>query len=382
MTTIYHSRLGARVADVLQARVTLVCAPVGSGKSTLLRQWLRDLEPIAETLPITWRIEHNHPNALRTAIAEAALPVLPQLQWSLDDNASGADLATFSAAIEGSARHRPEVPLVIMLDEVQVLSEPSVLGMLGAAIELLPESVRFVIATDAPMPLLLARLRLHHGVNEIGPAELAFDDAELVDAVGADRAAEALAQTGGWAAAVGALARGADALDRVRHYVRDELVRGLSPRARTVLLETAVLARIDPITADLVREADDTLVGLDELGARGRQPVRAGSVWQHPPVVRTALLEVLDEESPERFAALTARVAALDAMPTPLSQRELDVLAELDGDASISAIAQSLSISYHTARTHVRSIYTKLGVTSRAGAVRRARDAGLLPDQR
>ncbi|MBX9471712.1 helix-turn-helix transcriptional regulator [Microcella sp.] len=380
MTAIYRRALGARAAEVLQARVTIVCAPLGSGKSTLLRQWLLDLEPLAETLPITWRIEHNHPSALRTAIAEAALPVLPQLQWSLDDHASGADLATFSAAVEGSARRRPGVPLVIMLDEVQVLSEPSVLGMIGAAIELLPESVRFVIATDAPMPLLLSRLRLHHGVVEIGPNELAFDEEEVIDAVGAERSTETLEQTGGWAAAVGAVSRGADALDHVRHYVRDELVRGLTPRARTVLLETAVLSEIYPPTADVVREADDTLAGLDELGARGRHPVRADTVWRHPPVVRAALLEVLDDESPERFAELMTRVAALNASPTPLSQRELDVLVELDGDASISTIAQSLSISYHTARAHARSIYAKLGVSSRAGAVRRARDAGLLPD--
>lgn len=380
MATIYRRALGARVHEVLRARITLVCAPVGSGKSTLLRQWMRDLEPHAETLSIAWRVDHNHPNALRAAITEAASPVLPTLRWSPSDQASGADLASFSEAVSGSARRRPTVPIVILLDDVHVLTDPSVLGMLGAAIEVLPDDVRFVIATDAPMPLLLARRRLTHGVLDIGSAELAFDYAEVVDAVGELRAEATMQQTHGWPAAVDAIAVGADLVERVRHYVRDELVRGLSPRARTVLLETSVLPDIDPSTADLVRDATDTLAGLDELGARGRYPVRDGDVWRHPPVVRDAVIELLAKEAPERFVALTTRVADRGSSSAVLSSRELDVLALLDGDVSISTIAQALSISYHTARTHLRSIYAKLEVSSRAGAVRRARDAGLLPD--
>ena len=63
---------------------------------------------------------------------------------------------------------------------------------------------------------------------------------------------------------------------------------------------------------------------------------------------------------------------------TDLTAREVDVARQLDSDKSVAEIADELSISFHTARTHVRSIYAKLGATSRTGAVRRARTLGLL----
>ncbi len=378
MRPIERPRLLALIPELLRSRVTLVVAPVGSGKSTLLRQWMLALEPQADLLPISWRVEHNSPSSLRAEIARAASAAVPQLQWNPPDQPSGADLASFSAAVSSHERRRPDVPIVIVLDDVHVLTDPSVLGMLGAAIELLPDDVRFVIASDAPVPLLLARRRLTHDVLELGAAELAFDDGELAAAVGDARARLAREVTGGWAAAVGAVIALSDPLDLVRHYVRDELVRGLTPQTRTALLETAVLPEIDPGVADLLRGTDDTASALDELTARGRHPTKYESVWRHPPVVRQALAELLAEESPQRSAELMTRVAELETAPLSLSSRELEVLAQLDSDAAITAIAESLSISYHTARTHVRSIYAKLGVSSRAGAVRRARDAGLL----
>ena len=66
------------------------------------------------------------------------------------------------------------------------------------------------------------------------------------------------------------------------------------------------------------------------------------------------------------------------ALIEPLSERELDVLwllaTELDGPA----IARELMVSLNTMRTHTKNIYTKLAVTSRRAAVRRAAELGLL----
>jgi LuxR family maltose regulon positive regulatory protein len=63
----------------------------------------------------------------------------------------------------------------------------------------------------------------------------------------------------------------------------------------------------------------------------------------------------------------------------PLSERELDVLRLLGGDLDGPDIARQLSISINTVRTHTKSIYAKLGVTSRRAAVRQARDINLIP---
>jgi LuxR family maltose regulon positive regulatory protein len=66
------------------------------------------------------------------------------------------------------------------------------------------------------------------------------------------------------------------------------------------------------------------------------------------------------------------------SLPEPLSQRELQVLRLLDTELTGPEIARELYVSVNTLRTHTRRIFTKLGVTTRAAAVRRARELGLL----
>ena len=61
----------------------------------------------------------------------------------------------------------------------------------------------------------------------------------------------------------------------------------------------------------------------------------------------------------------------------PLSERELDVLRLLGTDLDGPAIARELTVSLNTMRTHTKNIYTKLAVTSRRAAVRRAAELGL-----
>jgi len=61
-----------------------------------------------------------------------------------------------------------------------------------------------------------------------------------------------------------------------------------------------------------------------------------------------------------------------------LTDRELRVLRLLTSELSERAIGQQLYVSHHTVHSHVRSIYRKLGVSSRARAVQRTRELKLL----
>jgi LuxR family maltose regulon positive regulatory protein len=61
-----------------------------------------------------------------------------------------------------------------------------------------------------------------------------------------------------------------------------------------------------------------------------------------------------------------------------LSPREIDVLRLLPSRLSQREMAAELYVSFNTIRTHTRVIFGKLGVTSRAEAVARARELGLL----
>jgi LuxR family maltose regulon positive regulatory protein len=74
--------------------------------------------------------------------------------------------------------------------------------------------------------------------------------------------------------------------------------------------------------------------------------------------------------------------AAEQALIEPLSERELDVLRLLGSELDGPAIARELMVSLNTMRTHTKNIYTKLAVTNRRAAVRRAAELNLLPRTR
>jgi LuxR family maltose regulon positive regulatory protein len=78
-----------------------------------------------------------------------------------------------------------------------------------------------------------------------------------------------------------------------------------------------------------------------------------------------------------RVAAARAAVVADPAVL--LSERELAVLVLLPSLLTAGEIADEFTVSVNTVKSHVRSIYAKLGVASRREAVERAQDSGLLP---
>lgn len=82
---------------------------------------------------------------------------------------------------------------------------------------------------------------------------------------------------------------------------------------------------------------------------------------------------------PRRLTAArrAARIGG-DPEPAALSIRELEVLRRLDGGRSERTIASELFVSFNTVHSHVKSIYRRLGASSRAEALARARERGLL----
>ena len=84
---------------------------------------------------------------------------------------------------------------------------------------------------------------------------------------------------------------------------------------------------------------------------------------------------------------LAGRLAALDRPPQArcvrsadqeLTQQELRVLKLLNSDLSEQDIGRELYVSHNTVHSHVRAIYRKLTVSSRANALQRGRQLGLL----
>jgi LuxR family maltose regulon positive regulatory protein len=81
---------------------------------------------------------------------------------------------------------------------------------------------------------------------------------------------------------------------------------------------------------------------------------------------------------PERLRAARRR-AAEPAPAGELTERERTVLRLLSGGMTEREIGAELFLTFNTVHTHVKSLYRKLGVSSRAEALARARRDGLLP---
>jgi LuxR family maltose regulon positive regulatory protein len=62
----------------------------------------------------------------------------------------------------------------------------------------------------------------------------------------------------------------------------------------------------------------------------------------------------------------------------PLTDRELSILRALRGPLSARDIGAEMYLSINTVKGYTKSLYRKLGVVTRADAVRRGRELGLI----
>ena len=81
------------------------------------------------------------------------------------------------------------------------------------------------------------------------------------------------------------------------------------------------------------------------------------------------MLPELLERQERKLRARKPRDGQLDG---ELTERELDVLRLLVGELSTRQMAQSLYVAPSTVRTQIKSIYRKLGVSSRSATVEEA----------
>ena len=142
------------------------------------------------------------------------------------------------------------------------------------------------------------------------------------------------------------------------------------------LLETTLAVAADERPA--ARRALQSALALAEPLDALRPFAQAG------PSVRELLVHQLGSfGTTEAFAqrALAAGAGGEDRHTT-LSERELTVLGLLPSMLSLDEIATDLTVSVNTVKSHVRSIYTKLGVSSRRMAVLSAHENGLLTSTR
>ncbi len=148
---------------------------------------------------------------------------------------------------------------------------------------------------------------------------------------------------------------------------------------RAILAERPA-ARILILT---MSEDDDSLFAAMRAGARGYLPKDAVSDEVVRAIRAAAVGELIFGASmAARMQAYFAGSRGRAREPFPeLTDREAEVLELVARGVATPEIARRLSISDKTVRNHVASIFTKLRVPDRAGAIIRARDAGIGVDE-
>jgi LuxR family maltose regulon positive regulatory protein len=125
------------------------------------------------------------------------------------------------------------------------------------------------------------------------------------------------------------------------------------------------------LAIDLAEPEEHRRVFLD-AGAPGRALLAHYRDWVD------ASWPFLDELAQASLDPAPASVSPMPALIELLSQRERAVLRYLPSMLTFVEIGSELYISVNTTKSHVRSIYRKLGVVGRRDAVRRARQLHLL----
>ena len=310
--------------------ITSVVAPAGYGKTTLYARWAE-----ADPRPFAWVALDARDNdaVVFLRYIAAALHQVEPLPSEVFRALSGPGGSIWSKRIPrvGAALAGLEQPLVLALDDLHAVSNPSCLDVLSELVQYIPTGSKIAISTREHPALPLARWRAQGGVHEIGVADLRLDEQEanfLLDAVGVALEARELAElterTEGWPAGLylAALSIQAGAPSRtgiksfggddqfVAEYFRLELLDRLPADEATFLKHTSVLERLCGDLCDSVLETTRSGKTLEVLQHSNGFVVpldRRGQWYRYHHLLRDLLRNELERSEPEIVTGLNKR---------------------------------------------------------------------------
>lgn len=180
---------------------------------------------------------------------------------------------------------------------------------------------------------------------------------------------------------VGEATNGAEAVQMTRQLKPDVVLMDIKMPKMDGIEATATIRQEMPDTEVIALTSvleDASVVGAVRAGAIGYLLKDTEADELCKAIIAAAEGQV--QLSPQAAARLVREVRAPES-PEPLSERETDVLRLLARGYSNKDIAQELTLSEKTVKTHVSNILGKLGVPSRTQAALFAVRTGLVPPE-
>jgi LuxR family maltose regulon positive regulatory protein len=278
----------------LTPRLLLVEAPAGYGKTTLVAQWRLSLAKRRRFAWITLDAGDNDPGRLWWQVAAALQRACPG--FSADDVLAAAatqsrDPTRTLLPLLVSELAKLREPVVLVLDDYDLVTEPACHDQLAFLLPHLPQAVQVVLITRGEPPLPLAELRAAGGLAEIRAPDLPFTPAQaagLVAAVAGVELSEAeladLAdRTEGWPAGIylaalaargcpsprGFLAQFSGDSRFVGDFLADDVLSRQPAGVRQFLLRTSILGRFSAPLCDAVTGSSGSAETIDTLAREG-----------------------------------------------------------------------------------------------------------------
>jgi LuxR family transcriptional regulator, maltose regulon positive regulatory protein len=353
-----------RLSRAQGAKLALVQAPAGWGKSTLLAQWRRAERGRRSFAWVTLDSSDSDPARFWSYCIEALRAVAPEVGGGSLSllRAPGVDLETEMLPVLIGELSTIRAPVVLVLDDYHQLGGEPVHATMRRLLEYLPRQLLIAVGARSEPPLQVARLRVRGQLLEIDAQELRFSLAEthrfLDDTLGLELDDEDLARlyrrTEGWPAGIYlaalSLRSRSDTRDFVarfagdeRHivdYLGDEVLAGLDPPLRDILLRTSILGRVNGPLCDAVAASSGAAQQLEAL-ARSNLfvvPLDERREWyRYHHLFRSCLNAELRLESPELIPELHRRASAwfereglvADAIDHAIAGRDFATASEL-----------------------------------------------------
>jgi LuxR family transcriptional regulator, maltose regulon positive regulatory protein len=287
-----RAELVSLLAGATHTRLTMLSAPAGSGKTTLLQQW-HLAAPASQ--PFAWlslEPSDDDPARFWTLVIEALRTVAPGVGGRAEGAllSHGASLEDVVVPLLVNELRELQARIVLVLDDLHVISDEHTHRSLVAFVERLPATVHLAVATRSDPPWqVLPRLRARDQVVELRAGQMRFSAVEAGSYLAAmglelpgDQVAEIQARTEGWAAGLqlaglslrehpgsnGFGAALAGDSRQVGDYLAAEVLDNVTLDERRFLLRTSILDRMSGPLADAVTGERGSAAMLADLDRR------------------------------------------------------------------------------------------------------------------
>lgn len=323
---VSREKLLVKLEHARECKLTLVTAPAGYGKTTAVLDWLNKC-----SLPSAWvslDSQDNDPAEFWQYVCASLEDIAGGITQDTEYVFSLQELVNahihIDILIDRLSQVQPDFLLV--LDDLHLISDPSILSGLSHLIDYLPAKMHLIFISRTEPELELARHKIKWQVQRITEEDLRFGAEEISRFYQArgyslpDNDVKKVERyTEGWAAALVAVAlsmagggHGAiDALSRssrdIGQYLRAEVIRNWPPEKRSFAMKTSILDTLSEELCDAVAgnnsgrrllkeiyEKNGFLLDLD-----GRE-----KVYRYHYLFKSSLRELLQETTPEEIPGL------------------------------------------------------------------------------